>query len=204
MAGVFGQGETPYREHQAASAENITGAAENLGLVGRFGKKIGRKASQQGFKALQETLPYFRTLLSGDRQAMGELLAPEIGAITGQADAARRNIAEFGPRGGGTTSAINNLETGKAQAIGELYQKARPYAAQGLSQIGSTLMGAGTANLGVASGAYEGQAGAYGTQANAYNNIARLVEAERQRRSAAWGSLFEGIGNIAGGFLGGL
>jgi hypothetical protein len=183
-----------FKSQPIAHTPEITGAAEKLGGIGQIAQKFGKKESKLGFKSLKQLFPYFRTLLSGDRQAMTELLAPELRQAGTAYEQGKRNIAEFGPRGGGTTSAISGLETARAGAVSDIYQKARPYAAQGLMQTGGLLTSAGAQNLGTATGAY-------GAQMGGYTNLAELVEKQRQARAQAWGGIGSGIGSILGGII---
>jgi hypothetical protein len=190
MSGVFGSSKPAYQPQQENVASNLGGVADTAGA-------FGKKDSKSGYKSLKMVIDYLKPLVSGDRTAMTEALGPELGNIGRQFDSAKRNTAEFGPRGGGQAGELANLETQRASTIGDAYLKARPLAAGALTNIGSIMTGAGTSNFGAATGAYN-------SQGNQYSNLAQQIAQERARRSAAWGSLFSGIGSAAGGFLGGL
>lgn len=130
--------------------DRLGGAVEEefggLESIGRVTGRVGKKALKHGRQDLEQVGEFFKTLLTGDKQAVTQTLSPEIEATRSQYDAAKRNLAEFAPRGGGQVSAIGNLQAGEASQIGNLYTGARQRGAEGLAGIGSAL-----GSLGIAS-----------------------------------------------------
>jgi hypothetical protein len=104
-------------------------------------------------RTLKPVKNYYTTLMSGDRSAVSEALAPQINATNRAYDNANRTAAEFAPRGGGQASGIEALQTKQAGDVGSLFNTARSTGAAGLSSIAPLYGSLSSSELGAASGA---------------------------------------------------
>lgn len=103
----------------------------------------GQQMTATGSEALGPVLQYFRSLMSSDPQAMLQATQPERGRVIDQYDAARKAIANFGPRGGGTTSTLAQSRFDQAESLGDLTSGVRRSAAGSVAEIGTSLAGLG-------------------------------------------------------------
>jgi len=156
--------------------------------------------SNKAFKFFKQSakpaVDYYKTLLSGDKNAVTELLSPEltqIGTIFGNV---KHNIGEFGPRGGGSNSAVNNLESQQAITTSNLFTGVRPQAAQQLGSLSGTFGNVASNFGGQQMDAIKGEA------ANMFGLNAEQ-EAAQKRKAEAWTGIGGGIGTVAGGIFGG-
>ena len=113
----------------------------------QFGSLEGMQNLLRAVKVLGMPLDYFSKLLSGDRQEMLQVVAPEVNAIRGQGATGRRALSQFAPRGGGTTSALAEEPFRESGAITDLLNKVRPEAAKGLTDIAGILGRLGTSEM---------------------------------------------------------
>lgn len=98
--------------------------------------------------ALQPVKDYYTTALSGDSEALKQLLGPEINTVLSQYDTAAKTATELGPRGAGKNAALAAVPFAKATAYGKALSGARSGAAEGLTKIGTAEEGT---NAGLAS-----------------------------------------------------
>lgn len=115
----------------------------------------GASLETQGQTGLQPVLTRLMSLLSGDPTQIDQATRPQTTAVIKQYDTAKKNSAQFAPRGGGQTSA--NIAAGAQEAsdIGNVKSQAVTDASTQLGQIASAITGqgvqaseAGTAALG--------------------------------------------------------
>jgi hypothetical protein len=104
----------------------------------QFNSQLGRSGPNP---AVGQAEQYYSGLLNGDREKLGEILAPETSTILSQYDNAARAAAEFAPRGGGRTVAMAENPTNKATAYGKVLAGARAGAADKLGQLGTAERG---------------------------------------------------------------
>lgn len=157
--------------------------------------KQGGQLQQQGTEALAPVLDYFRSLMGGDPAAMLQATAPERGRVIDQYDTARRAIAEFAPRGGGSGSAIAGSYVQQAQQLGDISSNARNVATQGLLQLGPQLQSLGMTAEQVASADL-------GTIIQAVLSKQNLDVAKRGQTFGMWGDIGTGVGSLLGQWLG--
>lgn len=145
------------------------------------------EGARQGVTDLQN---FWKPLMSGDRSAIDAFLAPERRAINQGYKATERNLAQFGPRGGGRISALANADIARQGQMNDLVFGGRQKAAGAnfdLSQLLSSL-GTSTLSAGLAGGS------------QAYN----LLQGQQNRAYDASGRAAQqlgGIGASLGGFL---
>lgn len=97
-----------------------------------------------GESATSEAANYNSKILSGDRAAVTQAEAPEINAVTGQADQAKKQQAAMGTsRSGGVNAGNQQRQTQVQGAVTDLIDKARPQAAASQASIGANTLGLG-------------------------------------------------------------
>lgn len=164
--------------------------------LGGFLQGEGRTTLGQGRQTLTQPLDFFSSLLSGDRTALNEKLAPEIAAINAQFAQPLKEATLTG-RGGALASDLN---ASKQAAISNLMFQERPQAADKLASIAQGLMSLGTQQVG-GGASILGQAGG---QVLDYNSIIRGIQAQTRNDSAnMFGQLGMALGPILQTILGG-
>ncbi len=139
LPGLFGGGSTPESETKDAVLKNIPGQIQK-----------GNAALDTGLGSLGTAGHYYNTILGGNKDAIANLLNPQIGTVLSQYDNAAREVARNVPRGGGATATLAQNPFRKATAAGSAYQSALPGAAQGATNVGSATAGIGSNLLGQA------------------------------------------------------
>lgn len=120
---------SPYTDALQASSERLQGQAGEL--------------SGMGGEALAPALKYFASLLSGNPADLMEATRPERGRVIDQYDTARQAIGQFGPRGGGTTSALAQSRISEAGDLADVTAQARRGAAETSAGLGQSLTALG-------------------------------------------------------------
>lgn len=171
--------------------------------------QLGGQWAGMATPALQNSLNYWQTLLSGDRTAMSQALGPEIQQYSQGQQNALTNMSQFAPRSGARATMIGEMPFQSAQTIGNMFASLRPQAAQQVGALGSTLGS-------MATSAYGGSnAGAQGA-ANNYMSLVAMQEALRQNqmnnaagigrnlyswaKGVDWSKVFGGGGSNTGGW----
>lgn len=170
--------------------------SKSLADIGSQQNKHSKKAWSFFKESAMPVMDFFKPLLKGDRNAMEEVLGPEISRITSGGDTERRKLSEFMPRGGGSVSASNRISEGEDQAVNNLIFGARPAAAQGLTNLLPIFNSASQGSAGLGIGANQGAA-------NINFGLNQESQAERDRKTQAWSGLGQGAGSIAGGIFAG-
>jgi hypothetical protein len=111
-------------------------AAGNL-----FGQ--GGDLMKSGQFDLGAVISRLQKLLSGDPGTVDQAIQPQAQGVTSAYETARRNIAQFTPRGGGQSGAITQSRLSEASDIGSLRASAVNSASSQLAQIGQNLLGTG-------------------------------------------------------------
>lgn len=188
------------RDTSTTAAAGSTGGmdADALARLRDHAMRLGARGAQlgeQGTTTTQPVLDYYGKLLSGDANALAEATQPERGRVLDQYDTARRAMAQFAPRGGGTTSAVAQSYTQQAQQLADITSTARRSAAELFASLGPQL-----ASLGLT--AEQLEAADLNTIINAALNREYLqTSSDLQRRGQNLG-LAGGIGEAAGSLLG--
>jgi len=141
----------------------------------KFGLGEAKKNLPKAGETLSTVGNFFQALMSGDRNAIMNVLAPEVDSLTSQYDTGRKTAEEFAPRGGGRGAALEELPFRKAGEINKLVQGAEDKGAAGLTSISSLF---GQLGLGELSGG--------NTAANsAFSNTQAAKENQQQQQAAA-------------------
>ncbi len=137
IPGFLGGGSTPESEAKDAVLKNIPGQIQK-----------GNAATDAGLSSLGNAGHYYNTILGGNREAIANLLNPQIGTVLSQYDNAAKEVARSAPRGGGATALLAQNPYRKATIAGQAYQSALPGAATGAANVGAATAGVGTTLLG--------------------------------------------------------
>lgn len=140
MTGGPGKAEKSLMNEQIATARQARGQGSTL--------------FNAGMPLLNQASSYYRALLSGNRGALTQALAPEIGAITDVYRGAEKGLERSGVRGAQRDMAEAEIGRERAGRIAGLVPALRPQAAQSLGQLGQFATGQGTATTSGAGSLY--------------------------------------------------
>jgi hypothetical protein len=129
-------------------ASNATqGSAEHdLGTLRTNADVAGRLSNDLLTRANDLTNPasaYFRAIISGDRQQLLAATMPERRRVIDQYSSARKAIASFQPRSGGTAAANNDMASREASDLAFVSTGARTAAANAALSAGSQMTSQG-------------------------------------------------------------
>lgn len=110
-----------------------------------------------GEDALKGPLNYWKTLAGGDRNAITQLLGPELDSISERSAASRTAVSQFAPRGTAMANRLGDISEGENRDINQSILGARPEANSQLSQLAQLIFGVGTNMQNAATGS-SGQA----------------------------------------------
>jgi hypothetical protein len=125
------------------SDPSVAGATTGAASASLFG--TGSSLLSGGMASLQPVIDHLMKLLSGDPGAVDQAAAPQVARVIDQYDTARKNIAEFSPRGGGTNSALAGSRVQEGRDISDVKNNAITSAISQLAQVGGTELSAGEA-----------------------------------------------------------
>lgn len=168
------------------STANMT----ELGKIAERSYGTGARAVGRAEEAWEPALGFFKALLYGDQEAMNQAIGPARSRIISQYDAARKQVAEFAPRGGGRSELLAELPFREAGEIGRLTQEARAGAAKDLTGLGALYGQLGTEELRLAEGATA--------------DSLRAALLKRQQEIAKKTDLGKGLGSLLAMLIGGL
>jgi len=146
----------------------------------------------QGQQLLSGPSNYYQALLSGNRAAMTQAVAPGIAALTDTYRGAIRGLDQAGVQGAQKAQAMSDLTRQRAGQIGSLITGVQPGAA-------SALTGMGQNQLNLTPSLYQVGGGIYGTMGNqAYNQRVFANDVGTQTGSAI-GQTVRDVGNALPG-----
>jgi len=148
--------------------------------IEKFGLQTAQKDIPAGEKALGQSLDYYTPLLTGNRQAMMEAEGPQISTLAQNYMNAKKQISQFAPRGGGTTSTLAQAPFNLADQITQLLEGARTNAASQVANIGSSL-----ANIGVSA-------------MNTSASTAGTVQSQQLQQQQQTNEILSGLGSALG------
>lgn len=193
--GIGGSGVKTDRKQQ------LTGYGD-LNNIFNFGMTSGRgeigAGNQTEAKALEDVGPssdYYKKLLSGNRTATLQAVAPTVNAANAQEDAAKRGLATSGTaRGGGSTSAVESMDTAKQATIDNAITATKPTAAEGELGVAKTEAGVGATQLTAAMNLL-------GLGSNAATNLTDISSKSRELSNQLNLQTQEQAGQLAGALL---
>src|SRR5689334_13468764 len=106
---------------------------ENLNKVFNVGTGTAKTAGSKGFGLQDDAANYFRTLLSGDRNAVMRAVEPQANIVRDMGDARKRELALTGTgRSGGAVASSQQADTDVMKQIESLISGLGPNAAEHL------------------------------------------------------------------------
>ena len=167
IGGVVGQfGGSGAKTDRSQQLQSYGDLNDVFSTLQGYGKKLmgrGDTQAQAGAQDTGQASKYYSSILSGNPAAVNAAAAPEINAITGQANQQKKELANFGNRSGGKVAAGQNISAGTRGAIADTIAGQRSGAAGAKAGIGAGETSAGTASTGQAIGATEGAGSVAGT-----------------------------------------
>lgn len=129
------------RSPQERQMETLMG--QNAQLSGQYGKDmLGRSR-----EALDPVFDHYRTLASGDRNALMQYFAPDIDRQTTATQQAFQTGMELAPRSGIATERNSAMPMNNAAAIARLLSSGRAEGLQGLNTLGTNWASLGMSGL---------------------------------------------------------
>jgi hypothetical protein len=194
LKGLFSGGKKKKPKPGEAAAPNSPEA--QLQTSADESKQLASSLTAQGQESIAPAQNYFKGLLSSNPQEMLAATAPERGRVIDQYDAARQATAEFGPRGGGSTSAQAAARTQQAAQLGDILSTGKREAASASASLGTTLTGLGMT-------AKQLQSADLNSVLSAILTREGLDVTKRGQTMQAWSGVGQGVGSILGGYLAG-
>lgn len=145
---------------------------------------LSKQFSGDSASLFQSILPYLKAASGGDRATLTAATMPQRRKVIDQYDAARKSIAEFAPRSGGTAANMNDIRAQEGSDLSTLNAQARNDAigqSTGLSQA------LGSLGLNASGQASNDLLGA----ANIQSELAKM----QQQNAGSWG---QALGGLAG------
>jgi hypothetical protein len=105
--------------------------------------KTGAAFTGAGAGDLGKASKYYSDVLSGDPNKVVSATAPQANILRTQANQQKKEISNFGNRGGGTNSTTQNINSNARGQLADETLKARSGAAAGVEGIGATEVGTG-------------------------------------------------------------
>jgi hypothetical protein len=137
-------------------------------------------SANQGMQDIGTSTQFMQAILSGDPTKIGQVLGPQIRAITQQGQQQKETAAQFGNRGGGTNAAMQRIGDTTRQGVNDLVSNLTGTALSGLNSTGEYLLGTGMSGFG-----------------NAFSQAKTMAD----QRASKWNDIFKSIGDVATGAL---
>lgn len=118
------------------SSPTETGDQNQAGGIAGFGTSVG-----EGDVSAAST--FDQTLMQGNPAQTAKLLAPQIGAITGQAQQQKDTLAQFGNRSGGNNSEASTIDDKTRGNIDSMISNLTGKAASDAGSLGTSTLGLG-------------------------------------------------------------
>jgi hypothetical protein len=157
---------------------------------------VGSDLRGQGNEAIGPILSYLKDIYGSNPSAAMDATRADRGRVIDQYDTARKAISQFGPRGGGTTSALAQSQISEGTDLNEILSGARNEARGMTAQLGTSLTGLGLSADQLASMDLNSIIGA----------ILRREGFDVERRGqnmGAWAGIGEAVGTILASKYGG-
>jgi hypothetical protein len=115
--------------------------------AGRTGLQAGQNLLGMGTGALQGPLNYYNSILNGNRGQVASALGPQLSQIGQGYQTAANTSAALNPRGGPSAQFNAELPFQQQRDVTQLFQQARPQAAQALGGLGGQLISSGANSI---------------------------------------------------------
>lgn len=140
----------------------------------------GKTLADTGVADTDKSLKYFSDIMSGNPSSVLSAAAPEVNAITGQTNLAKKSLQNSGNRSGGTNAKTQDLTTGTIGQVANTLNNARGSAATNVANIGESKTRSGLQELGAGLGAEGTAVGAEEGAGSAGGNLASIAAGSRK------------------------
>lgn len=134
--GGSGKGSSDGDQPESDAIQQLGQSSQNL-------RQQGDQFSSMGGDALGPLLQRMQALLGENPAALMDATRQERGRVIDQYDTARRAISQFGPRGGGTTSALADSRFAQAESLADITSESKNAAMNMAGSLGVQLAGLG-------------------------------------------------------------
>ena len=140
-------------------------------------------AGSMGEGLLSNSSALINGLLSGNQSDIAKLLAPQIGAISKQANEKTQTNSTFGARSGGTNASNQNTMDTARSSVNDMISSLTSNAMSSGASLGSNLLS---------------------QSMSGYNDVFNQNLTEQQQRLAQTNDIFKSSAAVAGGVMGGI
>lgn len=182
-----------------ASQANL---ADIMAATGKQSAKEGSTLFNLALPGLEKAEGYYGKLASGDPNALARANAPAIQQITGQSDAAKKNMMQDMPRGGARDLALQEADVSKGAQISQLTTGSYLGSFPSLAQLGGQNVSQGTAATGTGLQGMNAAANQYG-QLQQINNEQKATQLGFITSLAGSGAELAGMCWVAAELFGG-
>lgn len=138
--------------HSSAKTDraNFLHGIQDIQNIFNYALPTGEAGYAEGAGNLRTAGDYYKKILSGNRSAALQAVAPEATSVRRASDASKRQLATSGTaRGGGVAATNQQRETDTMSQINNALFGARPEAAKGLTQVAGAQLSAAFQALGL-------------------------------------------------------
>jgi hypothetical protein len=161
---------------ESQSLQNAqTNLANQMAATGQQSATEGSKLFNLALPGLQQSESYYGKLASGDPAALARANAPAIQQITGNSNAAAKNIVQDMPRGGERNLALEEGDLSKGSQISQLTTGSYTGSFGSLAGLGGQNVSQGTAATGTGLQGMNAAANQYG-QLQQLNNEQKATQ----------------------------
>ena len=139
-------------------------------------------AGATGEGLLSNSSALMNALLSGNQAEIAKLLAPQIGAVSKQANEKTQTNATFGARSGGTNASNQNTMDSARASVNDMISSLTSGAIGTAASTGTNLLN---------------------SSMSGYNDVFKQNQIMQQQRASKWDDIFKDASAVAGGFAGG-
>jgi hypothetical protein len=146
-----GSGANTDRKNQLAGFGDLNNVFNFALPNAEAGYNAGQATQKSALSQLSSPAQYYQSLLSGNRQATQQAVAPVASAANAQADAQKKQIANSGTaRGGGVNAVGQQVETNKNATVDTAINQAKQGAAAGATSVAGATSKVGDSQLSAA------------------------------------------------------
>lgn len=198
IGGLFGGGDK--KDEASGGDGDVSGGVNYDSITRQISERAGKKSARadalgaEADESMALVTDYFRKLAGGDAAAVAQATQPQRARVIDQYDTARNAIANFGPRGGGSTSASAMSRISQANQISDITAGAQADGADKLANIGM-------AQEGLALSAEQLASADMNTLISAVLNREGLDAQKSAGKGQMAAGLAQGLGTLLGLFL---
>jgi hypothetical protein len=153
----------------------------------------GGTNTKRGLQDIDKASKYFSDIMSGDPSKVLAASAPEVNAVVGAGDAAKREQASMGTaRGGGVAGENQKIADRNRAATGTIIAEKRGEGARGVAETGREEAGIGLSQTGLGLGAEESAGSVAGTSGSLSSSNRQVSQQIHDASVQQWADLVAG------------